>query len=132
MAALGLVGVSRIFENILAFFRLMFRLNELVFEFWALKLSKPLSCAICSLFDTIAFIESVLATRDSSNELGIETIWARPARSDVGGAIGGDCDSRLMRVFASLGAAGIGETPANGSSNIGVLLIRRLRDLRRS
>jgi hypothetical protein len=72
LAELGLVGVSRNFENILALFLLRFRLNELVFEFWALKLSKPLSCAM--LFDTIAFIESVFATRDSSNELGIETI----------------------------------------------------------
>ena len=128
-----MVGDSRNFESILAFFLLRLRLNELVFGFWVLKLSKLLSCTICSLFDTIAFIESVLATRDSSSELGMETIGARPARSGMGGTINGDCESRIMRVFASIGAAGNGEAPANGSSNIGVSLIRRrLRVLRRS
>ena len=104
-----------------------------MFEFTCgLKLSKLLSCRICSLFDTIAFIVSVLATRDSSNELGIETIGARPARSDMGGAANGDCESRIMRVVASLGAAGIGETPTNGTSKFGISLICRLRVLRRS
>ena len=103
-----------------------------MFGFWGLKLSKPLLCAICSLFDVLAFIESVLATRDSSNELGIETIGARPARSDMGGATHGDCESRVLRVVASLGAEGIGETSANGRSNFGVSLNRRLRVLRRS
>jgi hypothetical protein len=133
LAELGLVGDSRNFENILAFFLLRLRLNELVFGFWVLKLSKLLSCTICSLFDTIAFIESVLATRDSSSELGMETIGARPARSDMGVAMKGERESRIMPVLASIGAAGNGEAPANGSSNIGVSLIRRrLRVLRRS
>ncbi len=50
----------------------------------------------------------------------------------MGGAANGDCGSRNLRVVASLGAAGIGETPTNGTSNCGISLICRLRVLRRS
>ncbi len=73
----GLVGVESglSFEFILALFLLRLRLDELVFEFTCgLKLSKLLSCRLCSLFDIIAVMETVFATRDSSNELGIEII----------------------------------------------------------
>ncbi len=73
----GLVGVESglSFEFILALLLLRFRLDELVFEFtFGLKLSKLLSCRLCCLFDIISVMETVFATRDSSNELGIEII----------------------------------------------------------
>ncbi len=72
-----LVGVESglSFEFILALFLLRLRLAELLFELtWGLKLSKLLSCRLCSLFEIITVMETVFATRDSSTELGIEII----------------------------------------------------------
>ncbi len=68
-------------------------------------------------------MEAVLATRDSSNELGIETIGAHPMPSGTDGAAAGEFWSRNLRDAASVGAADVDETPTKGMSALGRSLI---------